>query len=882
MPRYNIANFFVRTLGSEASEASADPEEPPATPAQASINGDDPEDGARRGSVRDREDLEPPGTSNARRVRAAREKGFRAKWLQAYDFLQCDEEYTVENGIICASCDALWTCLICASFLLEAPKDRLGAGGPHGTRGLPHNSITRTDSLKTHREDPRHLSLVIRLESPSNNAPPPSLKFRGVTMFQQQCLINVYDTFWNCDPIAAVERKRRLMKAHDLETYAKVSNYMVLEFLVAISAWVRELLHEEEDQVDNICGVVQDGCTDRSDDDAEMLGFQYSNKFGFPRQVYKGRVAVNYALSRDGLSPDAQAIFESTDQYLKIESSTRYEKWLQRTPGFGLDGASVNLGEGTGIAGIVHGKPEGEHCHFEHAKAHIVELKCNAAHNAVGYFTSTMTSNLKDGFSYFTSSAKRQFHGKVIADTVGDNLLKIVTLHGVRWQASLGRSLRVVVRNWRTYCALFHEDGKKQAPQLQLPVLTRKLYLTTKPELFVGKQYGRRFEGTTGFFTATINSVLALGETGNDLEVPIFNASYQDGFQETLQKGQVLDLMEAGQQTVLMGASTYELYDRWSDARFVLSCAFNLDVKQKCTTRLSELTQRENLTCLSLNVKVAAVCAELELMRDTPGPNERELRASYVSSRESLKGITVADWESASTLLGADKNTYLDALIPALEDDVSASGPVNEARLELFDFSSIPTGKANATARAKHGNDSVRLLLKKFWPVFNEALKLEGGLQAYSDAMLGDWAQIKSRFNLSTTWQGKSNNELRTMLYTSFGAEYPCWRDMVNLDCGLPLDSSCAERWISLQNRIKSRNRCNLSDRILDDAIMVAANGPAIESVDWGRIMEIWNDMSTRGRYSAAWKSDVQPLMDQLNTAMEEWGSDMNGCVDLN
>ena len=823
----------------------------------------------------------PVDVSNAQnlsRVQRCREKGFRDAWFHSYDWLQCSSEYQVVGardgtGSVIAGEDAILTCRSCAANLLLAPRDSLGAGGPNAPRGIKLMKVKRPDLFRKHAVDPRHLALHARFLDPSTPAPAPTISFKGVEFYQLQCVINTYDTVKNHESLAAVERKRRLLRNQYIDNngtcfdaHAKVSEYMVLEFVRAISKWVfSKFVLSKLARVRHVHGKVSDGTTDRSDEDAEVVGVQVCSLLGLPEQIFFGRLAVNYTLSRDGLSPDAPAILGSIDGYFSQQlPQTVAAKHFLLTTGWSMDGASVNLGEENGVKGLLLAQEGCGHIHVEHGKAHVVELKANAAYNAVQYYRETITDTIKGEMAHFAVSPKRQHLQQKLARLVGVSLLKLVSLHGVRWQASLTRTLKALVRGWVPNAMALHEDGKKAARQSLMPVESRKLYLSSPPASFVGLQFGRQFTGH-GMCTATVVSAADPHPGGNELTSPIFLVRYQDRYEENLCKAQILDCAESGVLTVLEESTAYRLYCASTAARHRWTLAFLYDVKATSLKRLSELSQRAALTPLALNVKTDAVLAELEMFKTEAGPEEAQFTASYDPAREMYDGLTVADFEGAKATVAADKLTYLNHLVTGISEDVPASGPINEARIQVFDFCSIPTGPENQTQRASYGNSSVRSLVSQWWPVFQCSRdRSQEAMCNVQEAFVSEWQSIKARYNQSATWQLKSNEDMRKLLYTTQASTYPLFMELLEADASDPLDTSCCERWISDQNLHKTNQRTCLSASVLNDLMMISINGPPLEEVDWPAIITIWNNDCARGRYDAIWKADVAAQVTDL------------------
>ena len=135
--------------------------------------------------------------------------------------------------------------------------------------------------------------------------------------------------------------------------------------------------------------------------------------------------------------------------------------------------------------------------------------------------------------------------------------------------------------------------------------------------------------------------------------------------------------------------------------------------------------------------------------------------------------------------------------------------------------------------------------------------------QVVSD-LQSQFQEIKARYAKNPSWQSRSNKQIRTLLYTALATEYPDYHTATEIDCGLPDDNSCCERFVSLLNRIKSKCRSRLSIKLANWLMLIAANGPKAGEVDWLAILELWKSNSARGRYDRAWRVDQTPVADEL------------------
>ena len=311
-----------------------------------------------------------------------------------------------------------------------------------------------------------------------------------------------------------------------------------------------------------------------------------------------------------------------------------------------MDAASVNFGEHGGIVALMRERPEGEHILGEKSKAHQLELAAGEAWAEIGYLGDTWTPITNKSISHTNGSPKRQFSMRIFAEFVQDHLLAIPSLHGVRWQASLQKSALHTVRDFRAMAGHFHYFGKKHAAQSSLGNQVKKLFMDTPVSEFMGLQFGRRFENQ-GMHTATVIAIEDLGGAKNDLEPTIVKVAYQDQYEELLTKGQVIECLEVGYQTVLLASEMYAHYDAVTNAMYFLTTAFIADYRA-VLTRLSLMIQRNGVSVLSINNKLDSTLAELQTLLAVTGPTEARVRMSYDATRELYKGVPIGGWDAGS------------------------------------------------------------------------------------------------------------------------------------------------------------------------------------------------------------------------------------------
>ena len=707
--------------------------------------------------------------------------------------------------------------------------------------------------------------LLVRLQVLASNpsAGPSTIQFKSVQAYQLQGLKNVYHVAWNENPMTHVEQLRARLKDEGVDVCGQTSHYMNLEFLQAIFDWVELQDLADRRRVNMISGKICDGGTDRSSADSEMLGDSYAKPDGHAQHKFLGRVEVDYSLSRDGRSCDAQAQLASLDQFFDSKGP-EYSSWVADTPGVSMDAASVNFGEHQGLVALLRARPQGEHIFGEKSKAHQLELAASEAWKEIPYLAETWTAVTNKSIAHGNGSPKRLFSMRIFAEFLQEHMLAIPNLHGIRWQASLQKSALHTVRDFRAMAAHFHYFGKTHAVQSSLGNQMKKLFFDTPVSEFMGLQFGRRFEGQ-GLHTATVVAIEDLGEAKNDLEPAVIKVAYQDKYEEMMTKAQVIECVEAGYQAVLLASEIYQHYDAFTNAMYLLTTAFIADYRS-VLTRLSLLIQRNGVSVLQINNKLDATLAELQTLLSVTGSTEASIRTSYDSDRELFKGIPIDSWEASRSQFRELKEAMISKLVSKLNARVRCVGPLNDARLIMFDFKAIPTGsdEVNVEARTSYGNNEVINFAKHFFKLWKDGRTADD----IAAQLLTEWNTIKARYNALQGWQRRSNNDLRTTLYTL--EEFPEWHRMTNIDCGLPPDDSECERFVSCMNRIKSKTRTRLAGKTLNMLMKISLNGPHPTDVDWMEILEVWRNNTTRGRYSASWKADMSSTVAQLSQAAQE------------
>ena len=188
-----------------------------------------------------------------------------------------------------------------------------------------------------------------------------------------------------------------------------------------------------------------------------------------------------------------------------------------KSPGFAFDDTNLNTGENEGQAGIIHAINSAAPVTKD--RPHQVELAENAALSGVPYLnvTKRMTKFINDIAAHFNVSPKRLFGLNHIGKMLGERILKMGNLHGIRWQRSRQRPIRAFLADWRSATISLHEFGKRHAQQSLLGPYNR-VYLSSPLAVYEGAQFRRHFVGH-GMHVGTVVGVADLDAESKWLDV---------------------------------------------------------------------------------------------------------------------------------------------------------------------------------------------------------------------------------------------------------------------------------------------------------------------------------------------------------------------------
>ena len=161
----------------------------------------------------------------------------------------------------------------------------------------------------------------------------------------------------------------------------------------------------------------------------------------------------------------------------------------------------------------------------------------------------------------------------------------------------------------------------------------------------------------------------------------------------------------------------------------------------------------------------------MQTLKTTKGPFEVKIATGYKADRELYLGIPLGSWDEATAYVKGMRGPFLDGVIANLRERVICSGDLNNACIKMFNFHEIPTGHTpeESAARAEHGVKEVEYFVRRYAHMWKDGR----GINKILPAVLAEWAHIKSRFAGSKSWQLKTNNDIRVVIYVGLRAEFP-------------------------------------------------------------------------------------------------------------
>lgn len=190
----------------------------------------------------------------------------------------------------------------------------------------------------------------------------------------------------------------------------------------------------------NFFTILIDGATDVSVTENELI---------YVRLLQDGIPANKYFSIEDVESADAAGVLNSINEEFDRHG---LPDWKEKLIGFGSDGASVNLGNRSGVAKQI--KDEVPHLIITHCVAHRLEL---AANNAIKHhkIMREIQDILQHMYKHYHYSPKALRELRKLAEALEEKILKPTNLSGTRWLPFIESALHVLVIDFRVILAYF-------------------------------------------------------------------------------------------------------------------------------------------------------------------------------------------------------------------------------------------------------------------------------------------------------------------------------------------------------------------------------------------------------------------------------------------
>ena len=336
----------------------------------------------------------------------------------------------------------------------------------------------------------------------------------------------------------------------------------------------------------------------------------------------------------------------------------------------------------------------------------------------------------------------------------------------------------------------------------------------------------------------------------NDFCGPMLKAKAGADKLDDLWKSEVVDQLDPTTEK-FRSNSVYQLYNALTSSRFLSSCNLIFDVR-KHLARISELTQRDNMSQYSLKRKIKNFEADMTLLLTTKGESERDFFLEYNDEKEVYRGIQVlSDNKDGGgvDLFESDRTAYLKATLDGIKGKVLLKGPVHEARATIFDYDSWLEAD-NLPVAFLH--DEIRTFSNHYSVHFDR----EFGSNWSSD-LLSEWREVTSLVaeQRDKKWRRYTYDQIWKAVYnhsdTGAKAQF-----LIELEFALAVDTACAERWFSLMANLKDKKRHRMNDGLLNKLMFICLHAPK----DISALKTIVNDIrliwrANKDRYKKKWQS---------------------------
>ena len=232
----------------------------------------------------------------------------------------------------------------------------------------------------------------------------------------------------------------------------------------------------------------------------------------------------------------------------------------------------------------------------------------------------------------------------------------------------------------------------------------------------------------------------------------------------------------------------------------------------------------------------------------------------YDADAEVFKGIQVLN--QGLDEFAADRKAYLQALGEQLKDpEMQLKDPLSKARRTLFSYEQWPS---KGEMPLDYFDGALEAIVEHFQVGFQDVF---GGNAMFK--LKKQWREVVKFVQQLPASVVYANKWARVILHEDTGVVA---KFLIELELQWAMDTAACERWFSLMNRLKDKKRNRMSMSLLNDLMFFCLHAPRsfdqLKSV-LNDILDIWQSESKRGRYSATWRQEMNPVIEDLKYAEE-------------
>ena len=541
-----------------------------------------------------------------------------------------------------------------------------------------------------------------------------------------------------------------------------------------------------------------DGSNDRSLVEQEAVVLRFLGGDGRAYNTFFDLATLDLTQSADGLSPDAACIAacyaKSLDALDENKGFLFGSAWRSAAVGVSFDGASVMLGAQNGVAKKIADMTD-THLSVIHAVAHVQQLSNADAFADIDYYPG-WRETVQEVYKHYSFSGKKRFSLEAVATELGDKLLKIGGVHGIRWAASLARTLKSLMTDLPAVVVDLERTVKNDLG-LEYTQLTPSSAFVKKTftHVFAHESTGRRTP-----YRALVKCVVPNpnGVTANDRFIIV----YRNNSTLEMSKAELIAKLTNLEDERLKEDPRWQLRDKLTDWRFCAFTAVMLDVHEQLAI-LSKSYQSNSLVVFDISRNLNKTLRSLKKIKDIKGPEETSFLAACAEDDDAqcLRTCQLYQVEAGTSAFKADREALIDSLSNHLIERFQKvlDDPVLKA-MAAFDHRMWPS---EDKLLEKACIDEIELLYSTYSSFFKAETETK-------TLVLEQWSDMKSMISSEAGLKSRKFHDLWSHMLVHFCDEYKLVLRLVSIALLIPCDTSECERVFSLMNDLKTAERNRL------------------------------------------------------------------------